>query len=155
MELGDVCENTAFWWYWLWSEPGYGNTVNYALYEMGDSLYVEGPPISVLPDQDPTDGWNAYPGLGGFQGDRVAIVMDYNGGPYPAIIGDNAWRNQEAGCSPPPEEAHSFYFEEMTYPGVPLDDDAGYCNIIMKAAFSCEATSVEPASWGTIKSLFR
>jgi len=79
-------------------------------------------------------------------------------GVLPWLITDSAAKNHQVGCAPPPEEARSWAYGGPGYafcPPIPFQDQTGFCNILMDAAFSCEETSVEPASWGAIKALFR
>lgn len=157
---GGFCENTSFWWYWRYTNPGYQSKVDFSIYELDSSLCVLLPPVAVLLNQDPIEGWNMYRGFGGFDATHVAIVMNYPIGSWPPVITDNAARNNQDGCASPPDVWHSAYFGEFAAdeecPPAPFGDATGYCNIVMGAAFSCEgSSSTEPSSWGAVKSLFR
>jgi len=153
---GVVCENTGFWWYWLDAMPGYGYTVDYRLYNADESLCLVGPPLNTLPGIEPLPRWNSYPGLGPVDSGFAAITVKYNCSSIPKIVTDNAHRNSMSGCAPVPEEVHSVMYDlGIPCPAFPVQDRVGPCNILMDATFSCEETSIEPASWGAIKALFR
>jgi len=155
---GAPCTNEGFWWYWRYTHPGYTYTVSYRLYPVDSSYCKAGPPIGSLNRQDPIERWNYYAGLGTTESDLVALtaVMDWGGRPY--LITDNSSKNQEIGCAPIPTVAYSMYYGEEGFPYCPpqtFGDQLGPVNILMDATFSCEETSIEPASWGAIKTLFR
>jgi len=155
---GAPCTNEGFWWYWRYTHPGYTYTVSYRLYPVDSSYCKAGPPIGSLNRQDPIERWNYYAGLGTTKSDLVALtaVMDWGGRPY--LITDNNSKNQEIGCAPIPTVAYSMYYGEEGFPYCPpqtFGDQLGPVNILMDATFSCEETSIEPASWGAIKTLFR
>jgi hypothetical protein len=155
---GELCANLEFWWYWRYTYPGYGYTVTYYLYPADSSLCKAGPRIGFLEGQDPVERWNHYDGLGATRNDMVALTasLDRGGGPYLAT--DNNVRNQQAGCAPVPTEVHSVYYGDYVTQYCPpqvWEDRLGPVNILMDATFSCGETSIEQASWGAIKKLFR
>jgi hypothetical protein len=158
---GEVCTNTGFWWYWRYTLPGYIDRVSYDLWVVDEDACKVGPSLGTLPDRDPIERWNYYSGLGSTTADHVAIMASPVSG-SPRIATDNNARNSQApiACAdwPGPIEPHSFWFGTPGTQYCPPDafrDGFGPVQILMRASFSCEATAVEPSSWGAIKTLFR
>ncbi|MBM3321352.1 MAG: hypothetical protein FJY73_11820 [Candidatus Eisenbacteria bacterium] len=155
---GTECTNLGFWWYWIQTQPGYNYTVTYRLFRADSQFCKAGPPIGTLSRQDPVERWNYYPGLGATQDDVVGLSASLDWGGRPYLVTDNNVKNQQKGCAPVPTVAHSMHYGtvwEQYCPPQPLTDQLGFVNILMDATFSCEETSIEPASWGAIKTLFR
>ncbi|MBM3321572.1 MAG: hypothetical protein FJY73_12985 [Candidatus Eisenbacteria bacterium] len=155
---GTPCTNAGFWWYWRYTLPGYNYTVTYRMYAVNSLFYKIGDPLGSLSHQDPVERWNYYPGLGATESDLVALTAMPDWGGYPFLITDNNAKNQQVGCAPVPSEQHTVYYGnwyDPYDPPEPLLDGLGFVNILMDATFSCEETSIEPASWGAIKTLFR
>jgi len=155
---GDLCTNIGFWWYWRYTAPGYCFTITYSLFEVDSEYCKVGSAIGILPNQDPVERWNYYPGLGSTVSDLVSITGSLDCGTLPMTVTDATARNDAAGCNPPPLIHHSVYYggyETKYCPPHYFADDVGYVNILMDASFSCGTTSTERTSWTSIKSLFR
>jgi hypothetical protein len=152
-EAGQPCTNTGFWWYWRYTNPGYQFPVSYEMYASDSALCSVGPAIGVLENQDPIEGWNAYQGLGTTMSGFVGIVAI--SASFPMAATDAAASNLQVGCSPVPAIVHSVLGFASDCPPAAMEDDAGPCNLLMDATFSCETTAAEHASWGAVKSLFR
>jgi len=156
---GQLCENTSFsWWWYCFEPPGYGHTVSYEMYEVDSMNCTVGEPLGALLNQELMEGWVTYPGLGMTSGDRVVIIGWGNGSMMPYT--DNTQFNQDVGCGPIPDKTRSWWFGYFSGSNVcpPEDhfhDNAGPCNLMMDATFSCETTQTELTSWGKIKQLFR
>jgi len=160
---GSECTHLGFWWYWRYTRPGYGYTLSYHLWNADDGNCKVGPAIGALYRQDPVERWNYYPGLGSTTSDYVTITATMDKGALPYWVTDNNHKNAAAPirCAgwPGPIEKHSFIFGEgyqgTICPTYYVGDQLGPVQFLMRASFSCPETSIEPASWGTIKSLFR
>ncbi|MFH1679165.1 MAG: hypothetical protein ABIH26_00820 [Candidatus Eisenbacteria bacterium] len=161
-EPGAECVHLGFWWYWRYTTPGWGYTLSYYLWPVDEDFCMVGEPIGSLLCQDPTERWNHYPGLGTTNADMVAVISVFDKGGLPHWCLDNNYRNSQApiACDgwPGPLGVHSVYwgnYDTMYCPPYFFADPVGPIQFIMDATFSCEGTPIEPASWGTIKSLFR
>jgi len=156
---GGPCENTSFSWRWYDTKPGYGFTVTYAMYEVDSLGCMVGDALGFLADQDPSEGWNTYPGFGNIGVDRVSITVRFNQAVHPWLLMDDPDSNEEVGCASPPDTTMSVNYGHIDYIDCPphfLQSPLQYpINIIMDANFSCETTSTEPTSWGAVKRLFR
>jgi hypothetical protein len=152
-QAGQLCTNTGFWWYWRYTNPGYQIPVTYSLYAADSALCRVGAPIGTLPDQDPIERWNAYPGLGSTTSDFVAIVAI--SASFPMVATDNTTKNQAIGCAPIPTAVHSVLGFVSYCPPTAMEDGLGPCNLLVDGEFYCAATTVELSSWGAIKTLFR
>jgi len=155
---GEECVNTGFWWYWRYTHPGYGYTVTYRMYDVDGAFCKAGSPLGEFCGEDPVERWNHYSGLGASLGERVAITASWDVGAIPFLVTDAPAKNEQVECAEASPIAHSFWYGGPGYPLCPpsaFEDQAGPCNILMDATFSCEETAIEPASWGAIKTLFR
>jgi hypothetical protein len=163
MEPGSECLNLGFWWYWRYTVPGWGYTLSYHLWNADENNCKIGPAVGALLRQDPVERWNYYPGLGWTASDYVAITATMDRGALPYWVTDNNWKNAAAPirCEgwPGPIEKHSFIFGEgyegTICPTYYLGDGMGPVQFLMDASFESQGIAIEPASWGTIKSLFR
>jgi len=143
--------------------PGYGHLVNYDLWNLDlDYCQIGGSQGSISGD-DPVQGWNCYPGLGTVDADFAGITASRLQS-TPGPVTDNNVRNFNAPNACPGYEirpAHSFLFlgdgvTQYCPPYTLFEDSYGPVQLLMDASFSCEEpTSIKPASWGAVKSLFR
>ncbi|MBM3321636.1 MAG: hypothetical protein FJY73_13320 [Candidatus Eisenbacteria bacterium] len=155
---GTECTNLGFWWYWIQTQPGYNYTVTYRLFRTDSQFCKAGSAIGTLARQDPVERWNYYPGLGSTEDDVVVLTASLDWGGRPYLVTDNNQKNQEKGCAPATTVARSMYYGVAWNPYCPpqtFADQLGPVNLLMDPTFSCEETSIEPASWGAIKALFR
>ncbi|MFH1680192.1 MAG: hypothetical protein ABIH26_06040 [Candidatus Eisenbacteria bacterium] len=160
----ETCANLEFWWYWRYTVPGWGFTVTYDLWDVDSDRCKVGSSLGTLPHQDPMERWNHYPGLGATTSDLVAIIVTMDNGAYPRWVADNNVRNSQApvACAgwPGPQVSRSFSFggqvgQFCPPEAAPFLDALGPVQLLMDATFSCGETSIEPVSWGSIKTLFR
>ncbi|MBN1825176.1 MAG: hypothetical protein JW958_02845 [Candidatus Eisenbacteria bacterium] len=152
------CSNTKIWWRWRHTMPGRGfSEVTYRIYEVDQSNCIVGEPLAEY-HSDPVENWNLMPGFGDFDADRILLAVSWDQVTLPRLNTDRAIMNHNVGCAPEPV-AHSFFFgnpqRTMYCPPLLLEDSYGPCNILMDAEFDCQTTATEPASWGSIKALFK
>lgn len=159
---GGNCTNEGFNWYWSITEPGRGYLIDYRMYEVemveGEPCKV-GSPIGEHLSVDPADGWNSYGGLGSTTAPKVMITATWQADGPPHAVTDNPQANLDSLCGSIPLEMHSYYYDFSTGPGdcptVEFTANHEPTNLLMSAGFSCQEGATEPASWGSVKSLFR
>lgn len=160
---GAACENTAFWWYWRFTNTFY-EPIQYSLYEVDEWNCITGEPIGQFDVLELIERWNWYSGFGTISADRVAFTAEKLWEAPVRPPTSNNVRNQQANCAEIPAIPHSFVFESSAHtqycPPIPVEDELGYVDFLMEAVFSVEvSTSVpeahESSSWGAVKSLFR
>lgn len=155
-------QNTHFWWYWRYTNPGYlGNFITYELYEVDDYGCLGVSPTGALQGTDPLERWNYFPGLGTVETDRAALVARWETGTIPRLVTDNNYKNLNSPVACPDYEvgpAHTFFFgtSQTTYcPPLEFADSWGPIDCLMEAGWDNPTIRTESASWSSIKKFFR
>ncbi len=162
---GEACCHTGHFWYWRYTQPGYGFSVTYDLYNTDASGCLVGGSLGSA-TIDPTERWNYTGGLGCATSDVVALAATMDVGTLPYAVTDHNVAQMNAmgplGClfdtGTPGNGTSLFHYDGLggtTYcPPQAFGDAIGYVDFTAIAYFTCD-TATEDASWGEIKSLFQ
>jgi hypothetical protein len=157
---GFVTSNWAF--VWTAAPSGYGFTGTISVSDADADCC----PAGAIESQVylPISGWNQYLWNSKISGGSFAVTVQHGPGlgsplgystDHPAA---GPTGPQSCGtCFPSPRTAHSFYYGSATTPlcpGSSLNDGVCASEFLWDAQLSC-VVSVEEASWGSIKNLYR
>jgi hypothetical protein len=163
---GETCAMTHFWWYWRYTQPTYGFTITYDLWEAGADCCKIHPSLCTIANVDPVERWNFHDECA-----AACITTDYAvltaafgpAGTLPYWCTTNNNKNYMApnpcpGYTVAPQ--HSWYYGTVTTQYCPpydlFNDGWGASNTLMDAGFTCDVgIGSEEASWGEIKGLFK
>lgn len=155
---GETCCLTGHFWYWRYTQPAYGFTVTYGLYDTDAQGCITGTSYGSA-TLDPVERWNYTAGLGCASTDVVALTATFDAGVLPyATTDNNASNANAAGCGgligTGTSLQHIAAGTTQYCPPAAFADGLGYTDMAVVAFFNC-GTATEEASWGEIKSLFQ
>jgi hypothetical protein len=161
---GGACCHTGGFWYWRYTQPNYGFTVTYDLYDVdcNTGCRTSGS-LGQFAGQDPVERWNAVPGLGCVSGQCAAIVATFDKGTLPYASTDQSVGGIGPACvgaNPPVIGSGNsvFYGNPGATAYCPpqfFGDAAGPVDFLAVAFFDCGGIATEDASWSDVKGLFR
>lgn len=163
---GGACFHGGHFWYWRYTQPAYGFTITYNLYDTdaGGCLTGESHGSATL---DPVERWNFTGEIGAVHSEITAITATWDRGTLPYAVTDNNASNLNAGpvcnldAGTPGTGSSLQYVAAGTTvycPPAAFADGVGYTDLLVAGYFwylcSCDIAT-EDASWGEIKSLFQ